>query len=211
MSPLKIKNIFETFKKLNPQPTTELKFSTPFELLIAVMLSAQATDVRVNLITPELFRVANTPQKILALGKIHLIQLIKSIGLYNAKAQNILKTCQILVTQFNGQVPEKRADLESLSGVGRKTANIILNMIYNEPTIAVDTHIFRIARRIGLADGKTPHAVEKQLMKIIPKTFLPHAHHWLVLHGRYICIARKPKCPICPISNYCEYPHKTQQ
>lgn len=205
-----VRKIFDIFKKLNPQPTTELKFSTPFELLIAVMLSAQATDVRVNLITPQLFRIANTPEKILALGKLQLIQLIKSIGLYNSKAQNILKTCQILVTKFGSQVPEKRADLESLPGVGRKTANIILNMIYNEPTIAVDTHIFRVARRIGLANGKTPHTVEKQLIAIIPKIFLLHAHHWLVLHGRYICVARKPKCPICPISKYCEYQNKTR-
>ncbi len=211
MSPEKCKKIFKVFQKLNPHPTTELIFSTPFELLIAVMLSAQATDLRVNLVTHDLFKLANTPEKISALGEKGLIFYIKSIGLYNTKAKNIIKTSQILVEQYHSKIPKNREELESLPGVGRKTANIILNMIYHEPTLAVDTHIFRVAKRIGLATGNTPRHVEEQLLKIIPKSFLPHAHHWLVLHGRYICVARKPKCPICPIKDLCEFPDKTKE
>jgi endonuclease III len=201
--------IFRRLQKLNPQPKTELKYTDPFELLIAVILSAQATDVSVNKVTRELFKIANTPEKILKLGETGLKQYIKSIGLYNSKAKNILKTCEILVTQYHSQVPNRREQLQALPGVGRKTANVILNTVFGQPTIAVDTHIFRVANRTGLARGKTPHAVELKLLKVIPKEFLQNAHHWLVLHGRYICTARKPKCPICPIRDLCEYPNKT--
>lgn len=209
MSPATVKKIFQKFQQLNPAPKTELQYSNSFELLIAVMLSAQATDISVNKVTPQLFAAANTPEKMLALGENGVKAIIKSIGLYNSKARNIIKTCEILVTQYHSQIPNAREGLESLPGVGRKTANIILNTLFGESTLAVDTHIFRVARRIGLSQGKTPIAVERDLEKIIPVEFLRDAHHWLVLHGRYICVARKPKCPICPIKNLCEFPEKT--
>jgi endonuclease-3 len=210
MTPEKCKKIFEIFKKRNPSPKTELQYSSPFELLIAVMLSAQATDVSVNKVTPQLFAQANTPEKMLELGEHGIKSFIKTIGLHNTKAKNIFKTCGMLVQQFNSQIPQQRQSLESLPGVGRKTANIILNTLFEESTLAVDTHIFRVARRIGLSQGKTPRAVENDLQNIIPKEYLRDAHHWLVLHGRYICVARKPKCPLCPIRDLCEYPNKTQ-
>lgn len=206
----KVREIFKRLKARNAEPRTELEFNSPFELLIAVILSAQATDVSVNKATRILFALANTPEKILNLGEEDLKKYIKTIGLYNTKAKNILKTCQILITQFNSKIPNDRQSLELLPGVGRKTANVILNTAFGEPTIAVDTHIFRVARRMGLSTGKTPNQVEQDLIKIIPKEFLKDAHHWLVLHGRYICVARKPKCPICPINDLCEYPDKTQ-
>ncbi len=204
-----IAKIFCQFRDLNPSPKTELQYTTPFELLIAVMLSAQATDVSVNKVTPKLFTVANTPKKMLALGEQGVRSIIKSIGLYNTKAKNVIKTCEILVTQYQSQIPRDRDALEFLPGVGRKTANIILNTLYGESTLAVDTHIFRVSRRIGLSSGNNPRAVERDLEQVIPAEFLRDAHHWLVLHGRYICVARKPKCPICPIKDLCEFPDKT--
>lgn len=209
MNQKKIKTIFARFQALNSDPTTELHYSSVFELLISVMLSAQATDVSVNKATKVLYQSANTPEKMLALGEESLKQLIKSIGLYNTKAKNIIKTCEILINQYNSQVPYDRACLESLPGVGRKTANVILNTAFKEAVIAVDTHILRVANRIGLVNAKTPRAVEEQLLKVVPREYLPNAHHWLILHGRYICVARKPKCPQCPINDLCEYPNKT--
>lgn len=204
-----IREIFNRFKKANPKPTTELVYHSNFELLIAVILSAQATDTSVNKATKELFKVANTPEKILALGLSNLKKYVKSIGLFNTKAANIIKTCRLLVEKFNSKVPHDREALESLPGVGRKTANVILNTSFGEPTIAVDTHIFRVGNRIGLAHSTTRPGVEKQLMENIPKEFLHDAHHWLILHGRYTCVARKPKCPECLIRDLCEYPDKT--
>lgn len=201
-------HIFCTLAKANPSPSTELQFSNHFELLIAVMLSAQATDVSVNKATAQLFPVANTPQKILALGSEELKKYIKTINLFPTKARHVLKTCEILVEKFHASVPNNREDLESLPGVGRKTANVILNTAFGESTVAVDTHIFRVANRTGLAKGKTPLIVEHALMKTIPKKYLNHAHHWLVLHGRYICTARNPKCSQCLIRQWCEYPDK---
>lgn len=201
--------IFQRFQTYNPHPTTELIYSSPFELLVAVILSAQATDKSVNNATKTLFRKANSPQKIVTLGLYGLKNYIKTIGLYNTKAKNILKTCKILLAQYQGQIPNNREALERLPGVGRKTANVILNTIFQQPTVAVDTHIFRVCNRTGLAIGKTPLAVEKKLLKVVPKVYLKNAHHWLVLHGRYSCLARKPKCPTCIIQDLCEYPHKT--
>lgn len=201
--------IFKLLKKNNPKPTTELNFKSNFELLIAVVLSAQATDISVNKATDILFSIANTPEKILALGETNLKKYIKTIGLYNTKAANIIKTCEMLIKEHGSTVPKQRAQLEKLPGVGRKTANVVLNTAFNQPTIAVDTHIFRVSNRTNLAPGKTPLKVEQALMKAIPKPYLKDAHHWLVLHGRYICTARKPKCPTCPINSYCEYPDKT--
>jgi len=200
--------IFKRFKQQNPNPTTELRYSTSFELLIAVILSAQATDVSVNKATRELFQKANTPAAIFKLGEEGLKRFIKTIGLYNSKARNIIETCRIILDQHQGEVPSTRVELEALPGVGRKTANVILNTAFNEPTIAVDTHIFRVANRTGLAPGKTPLIVEKNLMESIPKEYLHDAHHWLVLHGRYICIARKPRCSVCIINDLCEFPDK---
>jgi endonuclease-3 len=200
--------IFHRFEKQNPHPTTELEYHSDFELLIAVMLSAQATDVSVNKATKPLFAVANTPTQILALGEAGLKKYIKSIGLYNTKARNILRTCQLLLDQFRGRVPKDREQLESLPGVGRKTANVVLNTAFGEETIAVDTHIFRVANRTGLARGKTVLDVERKLLKTTPQEFLRNAHHWLILHGRYICVARKPKCLECLIVDLCEYPYK---
>jgi endonuclease-3 len=200
--------IFQRFKEQNPQPTTELMYSTPFELLIAVMLSAQATDVSVNKATDELFKVANTAQGILDLGIEALKTYIKSIGLYNNKAQNVIKTCEILLNQYHGEVPDQREALEALPGVGRKTANVVLNTAFGQPTMAVDTHIFRVSNRIGLAKGKTPLEVEKGLLKNIPADYLQDAHHWLILHGRYVCTARNPHCSSCLIKDLCEFDKK---
>lgn len=201
--------IFERLKAANPAPTTELIYDSEFELLISVILSAQATDVSVNKATRLLYPKANTPEAILALGEKGLKKYIKTIGLYNSKAKNIIKTCQLLIERHNSEVPNTRAALEALPGVGRKTANVILNTAFGEPTVAVDTHIFRVANRINLATGTTPLAVEKKLLKVIPKDFLHDAHHWLILHGRYTCTARKPQCPNCVIRDLCEYKKKT--
>lgn len=210
MNPKKIQAIFLRFKKANPHPTTELKYHNHFELLIAVILSAQATDKSVNKATVDLFKVASTPEKMLALGEEKLKSYIKTIGLYHGKAKNIIATCHLLVDQFKSRVPHHREALESLPGVGRKTANVILNTCFGEPTIAVDTHIFRVANRIGLVKAKTRLETEKQLMKNIPDEFKHNAHHWLILHGRYVCTARKPHCPTCIIRDLCEYKHKTK-
>lgn len=196
--------IFERFRIQNPHPTTELVYHSSFELLVAVILSAQATDVSVNKATQLLFPVANTPEKILALGEEPLKNYIKTIGLFNSKAANIIKTCQALVSQHGGKVPADREALEALPGVGRKTANVVLNTAFSQPTIAVDTHIFRVANRTGLAKGKTPLEVEQGLLKHLAKEFIPSAHHWLILHGRYICTARKPHCSECLIKDLCD-------
>ena len=202
--------VFERLRALNPHPTTELEYSTPFELLVAVILSAQATDKSVNLATRRLFRDANTPKAILALGVDGLSTYVKSIGLYQGKAKNIIATCRQLLERHGGRVPDNREDLEALPGVGRKTANVILNTAFGQPTIAVDTHLFRVANRTGLAAGKTVREVEDQLMKRVPAEFLRDAHHWLILHGRYVCKARNPDCPACPIADLCEYRPKTR-
>jgi endonuclease-3 len=210
MNKLKIDEIFTRFAKADPAPTTELVYRSHFELLIAVILSAQATDASVNKATALLYPVANTPAKILALGEAGLKKYIKTIGLFNSKATNILKTCQILIDKYDSIVPDKREALEELAGVGRKTANVILNTCFRQPTMAVDTHIFRVANRIGLTKSKTPRGVEDQLLKVIPKKFLLDAHHWLILHGRYVCVARKPRCPTCLINDLCEFKTKTK-
>lgn len=202
--------IFSRFKEANPQPATELAYSTPFELLIAVILSAQATDRSVNLATRRLFKVANTPQKILGLGEAALMDYIKSIGLFRTKTKNLLSLSQKLLDDYQGNVPSTREQLEGLPGVGRKTANVVLNSAFGEPVIAVDTHIFRVTNRTRLAPGKTPREVEDKLMKSTPETYRKDAHHWLILHGRYVCVARKPKCPECLINDLCEYPGKTR-
>jgi len=200
--------IFSRLREANPAPTTELNYNTPFELLIAVILSAQATDVGVNKATARLFPVANTPEAILALGVDGLKEYIKTIGLYNTKAENVIKTCRILIEKYDSQVPENRADLESLPGVGRKTANVVLNTAFGHLTMAVDTHIFRVSNRTGIAPGKNVLEVEKKLLRVIPKEFLKDAHHWLILHGRYTCTARKPKCGACIIEDLCEFKDK---
>lgn len=209
MNARKRRQIFERLRQQNPHPTTELNYRTPFELLVAVILSAQATDVSVNKATGRLFAVADTPEALLALGEDGLKKYIKTIGLFNNKAKNIIQTCRILIEKFDGRVPDNRKDLESLPGVGRKTANVVLNTAFGQPTMAVDTHIFRVANRTGLAPGKTPLAVEKKLLQVIPKEFLKDAHHWLILHGRYVCTARKPRCERCIIADLCEYGEKT--
>ena len=201
-------SIYSTLRERMPEPTTELEYETPFELLIAVILSAQATDVSVNKATRKLYPVANTPESIHALGVEGLKPYIKTIGLFNSKAENIIKTCRILLDEHGGEVPRTRAALEALPGVGRKTANVILNTAFGEPTIAVDTHIFRVANRTGLAKGKTPLEVEKRLVRLTPEEFMKDAHHWLILHGRYICKARRPECWRCPIVEWCEYRRK---
>ena len=206
MTPAAIAECFRRFRDANPKPTTELEYTSTFELLIAVILSAQATDKGVNKATRRLFPVANTPAAILALGEDGLKDYIKTIGLYNTKAVNILKTCQILLDEHGGAVPAERAALERLPGVGRKTANVILNTAFRQPVMAVDTHIFRVANRTGIAPGKTVLAVEKSLMARVPLEYLLDAHHWLILHGRYICIARKPRCGACFISDLCDNP-----
>jgi endonuclease-3 len=209
VSPQRCRRIFEALRAANPEPRSELNYHSPFELLIAVMLSAQATDRSVNVATAELFRVANTPQRILELGLAGLKRHIRTIGLYNTKARNILATCQLLVNEHAGQVPRERAQLEALPGVGRKTANVVLNVAFGEATLAVDTHVFRVANRTGLFRADSPRAVEDGLLQVIPAEFRLHAHHWLILHGRYICKARRPECPRCPIERWCEYQPKT--
>jgi endonuclease-3 len=201
--------IYRRLRDANPSPTTELTHHNPFELLISVILSAQATDISVNKATKSLYPVANTPEAIAELGERRLKGYIKTIGLYNSKARNIIQTCKILLEKHNGEVPRTREELEALPGVGRKTANVILNTAFGDPTIAVDTHIFRISNRIGLAPGKTPLEVEKKLLRFTPDEFKKDAHHWLILHGRYICKARKPECHKCCIADLCEYPDKT--
>lgn len=206
MNKLKRHDIFARFKHHNPHPETELNYSSPFELLIAVVLSAQSTDKGVNKATDKLFPVANTPQLIFDLGLDALKNYIKTIGLYNTKAENVIKTCKLLIDQHNSEVPNTRDALEALPGVGRKTANVVLNTAFRQPTMAVDTHIFRVANRTKIAPGKNVVEVEKNLLKFIPKEFLLDAHHWLILHGRYTCIARKPKCGSCLIEDLCEYP-----
>ncbi|WP_028492151.1 endonuclease III [Thioalkalivibrio sp. ALE19] len=210
MNAAKRREIFERLRAANPEPTTELEYNTPFELLVAVILSAQATDVGVNKATRRLFPVANTPQAILDLGLEGLKECIRTIGLYNAKAENIMKACRMLVDFHGGEVPRDRKALEALPGVGRKTANVVLNTAFGEPTIAVDTHIYRVANRTGLAPGKTVLEVEKKLLKFTPKEFLRDAHHWLILHGRYVCRARRPDCGQCVIRDLCEYKDKTE-
>jgi endonuclease-3 len=205
----KRRKIYEQFAAADPAPATELGYSSPFELLVAVVLSAQATDVSVNKATAKLFPVANTPAAMLALGEEGLKGYIKTIGLFNTKAKNIIKTCAALVAEHGGEVPRNRDALEALPGVGRKTANVILNTAFGEPTIAVDTHIFRVANRIGLAPGANVRAVEDELVRVTPDEFKQHAHHWLILHGRYVCKARKPNCPGCLIARLCEYKDKT--
>ncbi len=209
MTPAAIESFFATLKAANPQPQTELEFSSVFELLVAVLLSAQATDVSVNKATRRLFLVANTPQKMLGLGLEGLEGCIKTIGLYHAKARHLLQTCQILVGHYGGVVPRTREALQTLPGVGRKTANVILNVAFGEPTMAVDTHLFRVANRTGLAPGKTPLEVEQKLLKRIPPEYLVDAHHWLILHGRYVCQARKPLCWQCAVSQFCDFKDKT--
>ena len=210
MNKAKRHEIFTRLKKENPQPTTELVYSSPFELLIAVILSAQATDVSVNKATARLFPIANTPEAILALGKEGLKKYIKTIGLFNSKAKNIIKTCKLLIEKHNSEVPEHQHELEALPGVGRKTANVVRNTAFGHATIAVDTHIFRVANRTNIAPGKTVLEVEKKLLKFVPEEFRHDAHHWLILHGRYTCIARKPRCGSCVIEDPCEYKHKTE-
>ncbi len=210
MNPAKRLEIFRRLRAANPEPTTELAYQTPFELLISVILSAQATDKSVNIATAQLFPVANTPQKILALGESGLVPYIQRIGLYRTKAKNVIAACGLLVSKFGGEVPSNREDLESLPGVGRKTANVILNTAFGQPTIAVDTHIFRVANRTGIAPGKNVVEVENRLLKFVPAEFQRDAHHWLILHGRYVCKARRPDCPTCLIRDLCEFKPKTK-
>jgi len=202
-------SILSLLQEQDPEPTTELEYASVFELLIAVVLSAQATDVSVNKATRELYKVANTPAGLLRLGVGGLKKYIRTIGLYNTKAVNIIRTCEILISEYGGQVPADRESLERLPGVGRKTANVILNTAFGQPTIAVDTHIFRVSNRTGLAPGKTPLEVEKKLLKVVPDKFKLNVHHWLILHGRYTCTARKPKCGSCIIYDYCEWDQKS--
>jgi len=208
MNAAKRREIFLRLQAANPHPTTELEYCSPFELLVAVMLSAQATDISVNSATRQLYPVANTPEAILELGEEKLREYIQRIGLYKTKAKHVMQTCRILIERHAGQVPQTREALEALPGVGRKTANVILNTAFGQPTIAVDTHIFRLGNRIGLAPGKTVLEVEKKLLRVIPKEFLHDAHHWLILHGRYVCRARNPKCAECIIYDLCEYKDK---
>ena len=209
MNPNQRARLFTRLQQTNPHPATELRYQTPYELLVSVVLSAQATDKSVNLATAELFRVANTPATMLALGETRLKRYIRTIGLYNTKAGNIIRAAKILVEQHAGQVPRRREELEALPGVGRKTANVILNTAFGEPTIAVDTHIFRVANRTGLAPGKNVREVEDRLLKFTPDQYKQDAHHWLILHGRYVCKARKPECWHCVIADLCEHRHKT--
>jgi len=210
MNAEKRRQIFARLREQNPNPTTELNYNSPFELLIAVILSAQATDVGVNKATAKLFPVANTPRQILDLGLEGLKSYIKTIGLYNSKAENIIKTCRILLEQHAGEVPDTREALEKLPGVGRKTANVVLNTAFGQPTMAVDTHIFRVSNRTRIAPGKTVLEVEKKLLRFVPAEFMQNAHHWLILHGRYVCTARKPRCGACIIEDLCEYKDKTE-
>ena len=210
MNPAKRYEMFVRFRAANPSPKTELEYTTPFELLIAVLLSAQSTDVGVNKATRKLYPVANTPAQILALGEEELRTYIQSIGLYKTKAKNVIATCQILLEQHGGEVPHHRGSLEALPGVGRKTANVVLNTAFGDPTMAVDTHIFRVSNRTGLAPGKNVDIVEQKLLRFVPKEFLQDAHHWLILHGRYTCKARKPECWNCIQQDLCDYREKTQ-
>ena len=209
MNSVKRHEIFKRLESQNPSPTTELNYASSFELLIAVILSAQATDIGVNKATGKLFKQANSPEKIIKMGKAKLKENIKTIGLFNTKAENVLKTCRILLDNHSGEVPKTREELESLPGVGRKTANVVLNTAFGQPTIAVDTHIFRVSNRTGLAKGKDVRKVEDALMKFVPKEFKQNAHHWLILHGRYTCLARTPRCGSCIIEDLCEYKGKT--
>lgn len=209
MNPDKRRQIFERLKAANPHPTTELEYTTPFELLIAVILSAQATDVSVNKATRKLYPVANTPAQIFALGVEGLIPYVQTIGLYRNKARNVIETCRILLEQHGGEVPRDRESLQALPGVGRKTANVVLNTAFGEPAMAVDTHIFRVSNRTGIAPGKNVDIVEQKLMKFVPSEYLMDAHHWLILHGRYTCLARTPQCWNCLIADLCEYKPKT--
>jgi len=210
VKPVARREFFRRLRHANPSPRSELAYSTPFELLVAVVLSAQATDRSVNVATRTLFTRANTPEAILALGVDGLAPHIRSIGLYQGKARNIIATSRILVERYGGKVPADREALESLPGVGRKTANVILNVAFGQPTIAVDTHVFRVANRTGLAPGRTVREVEDALQKVVPAEYLQHAHHWLILHGRYVCKARRPDCPTCPVVDLCAYRHKTR-
>lgn len=209
LAPDDIESIFRTLRDANPAPKTELEYTNAYTLLVAVVLSAQATDIGVNKATRALFRTVDTPQKMLALGEAALKEHVKTIGLFNNKARNVIQLSRILASQYGGEVPRDRAALEALPGVGRKTANVVLNVAFGEPTIAVDTHIFRLANRIGLARGKTPLEVERKLERVVPAAYLRHAHHWLILHGRYVCKARKPDCPRCAIRAWCAYKAKT--
>jgi endonuclease-3 len=209
MNSVERRALFERLRAANPRPRTELEYRTPFELLVAVILSAQATDRSVNKATAELFKVANTAEAMARLGVEGLTPFVKTIGLFNSKAKNVVATAKILVAEHHGEVPADRDTLEHLPGVGRKTANVVLNVAFHQPTIPVDTHIFRVANRTGLAPGRTPRAVEDALIKRVPEEFAQNAHHWLILHGRYVCIARKPACPTCLIADLCEYRHKT--
>lgn len=211
MNPQKRHAMFSCLRELNPTPTTELEYSTPFELLVAVLLSAQATDRSVNIATRRLFARANTPQAILELGLENLSREIQTIGLYRSKARHLIETCQLLLERHQGEVPRSREALEALPGVGRKTANVVLNTAFGEPTIAVDTHIFRVSNRTGIAPGKTPMQVEQRLVKLVPAEFRQDAHHWLILHGRYVCKARKPECWRCPIAQWCEFKPKSPE
>jgi endonuclease-3 len=209
MKPENVDKIFARLKRANPKPKGELAHINPYTLLVAVVLSAQATDAGVNRATKDLFATVATPEKMLELGEEGLKRHIKTIGLFNTKAKNVMALSKILVEQYQGEVPKNREALEALPGVGRKTANVVLNIAFGEPTLAVDTHVFRVANRTGIAKGKTPRAVEDKLMKVVPKKYLRHAHHWLILHGRYICLARRPRCPDCVIREWCEFKDKT--
>ncbi len=210
MNPAKRREIFERFRAAQPSPASELAYGSPFELLVAVVLSAQATDKSVNLATAKLFPVANTPEKIVALGEAGLAPFIKTIGLFRMKAKNVVGLSRLLLERHGGEVPAERAALEALPGVGRKTANVVLNVAFGQPTMAVDTHIFRVANRTGLGPGKDPLEVEEKLVRFTPPEFMRHAHHWLLLHGRYVCVARKPKCPECLIRDLCDFKGKTK-
>lgn len=210
MKPAAIDAFFERLSAANPAPETELRYTTPYTLVVAVVLSAQATDAGVNRATEKLFRIADTPDKMLKLGEAGLKKHIKTIGLFNAKAKNIIALSEKLLVDFDGIVPKTHAELESLPGVGRKTANVVMNVLYDEPTMAVDTHVFRVANRTGMAKGKTPRAVEDGLLKVIPKRWMKHAHHWLILHGRYVCKARAPQCPTCIVRDLCGFKDKVK-
>ena len=209
MKPADVEEFFRLLAKDRPEPATELEYQNPYTLLVAVVLSAQATDVSVNKATEPLFKIADTPEKIVALGETKLKTFIKTIGLFNTKAKNVITLSRILIEKYGGAVPRDREALEALPGVGRKTANVVLNVAFGEPTIAVDTHIFRVGNRTGLARGKTPRAVEDKLMKVVPKKYVQHAHHWLILHGRHVCVARKPKCYACVVRALCAFKGKT--
>ena len=210
MNPQKRREIFERWRAAEPHPKTELVYRTPYELLVSVVLSAQATDKSVNLATAKLFPVANTPEAIVKLGEAGLTEYIKTIGLFRNKAKNVVELSRLLIQNFRSEIPQTREELESLPGVGRKTANVVLNVAFGQPTMAVDTHIFRVANRTGIAPGKDPLEVEEKLLKFVPPEFMQHAHHWLILHGRYVCLARKPGCPGCLIRDLCEFRPKTK-